>query len=168
MRSLLEREDDLADLDRALGRAREKSQSRNVVRLHEQLLSLLQGGQATSAPTPVTPPKYLDRIAVQMHGKVRVVRVAQIEYITASGPYVDLHVGNQRFAIRESMQNLADKLDPEIFLRIHRSYIVNGARIRRVKPLQKGEYAIFLEGNAVLDSGRTYRHVIERFLEQRG
>jgi two-component system, LytTR family, response regulator len=109
----------------ALHRAREKSQSKTVARLHEQLLSLLQGGQSPEmAEPPVTIPKFLDRIAVQMHGKVRVVQVAKIEYATASGPYVDLHVGTQRFSIRESMQNLSEKLDPDVFLRIHRSTIV--------------------------------------------
>lgn len=55
--------------------------------------------------------------------EVRVVRVLEID-ITASGPYVDLHAGAQRFTIRESMQNLSENLDPALFVRIHRSTIV--------------------------------------------
>jgi DNA-binding LytR/AlgR family response regulator len=93
----------------------------------------------------------------------------QIDYISASGSSgVQVHAGAESYHWRRTLSELERTLDPGSFLRIHRSYIVNGARIRRVKPLQKGEYAVFLQGNQVLDSGRTYRHVIEHFLEQRG
>ena len=130
----------------ALSRAREKARSKNVVQLHEQMLSLLHGGQSTESTSEVvSTPKYLDRIAVQMHGKVRVIRVVQIDYITASGPYVDLHVGNQRFAIRESMQNLADKLDPASFLRIHRSTIVRLELIEALLRHEGSEYEVQLK-----------------------
>ena len=149
----------------ALGRARERAQSRNVVRLHEQLLSLLQGGQAVGLPpTPAPAPKFLDRIAVQMHGKVRVVRVAQIEYVTASGPYVDLHVGNQRFAIRESMQNLSDKLDPEVFLRIHRSTIVRLDLIDSLLRHEGSEYEVQLKNGLRLRVGRSRLEALEKRL----
>ena len=102
-------------------------------------------------------------------GAWQIIEKEQIDYIAASGSAgVEVHAGADSYHWRRTLTDLERTLDPDSFLRIHRSYIVNGARIRRVKPLQKGEYAIFLEGNAVLDSGRTYRHVIERFLEQRG
>ena len=102
-------------------------------------------------------------------GAWQIVDKGQIDYIAASSSSgVEVHAGTESYHWRRTLTDLERTLDPDSFLRIHRSYIVNGARIRRVKPLQKGEYAIFLEGNAVLDSGRTYRHVIEQFLEQRG
>jgi two-component system LytT family response regulator len=102
-------------------------------------------------------------------GAWQIIDKEQIDYIAANGSAgVDVHAGTESYHWRRTLTDLERTLDPDSFLRIHRSYIVNGARIRRVKPLQKGEYAVFLQGNAVLDSGRTYRHVIERFLEQRG
>ena len=111
------------------------------------------------------------RLAVrdEKSGAWQIIDKEQIDYIAASSSAgVDVHAGAESYHWRRTLTDLERTLDPESFLRIHRSYIVNCARIRRVKPLQKGEYAVFLQGDAVLDSGRTYRHVIERFLEQRG
>jgi two-component system LytT family response regulator len=102
-------------------------------------------------------------------GAWQIIDKEQIDYIAANGSSgVEVHAGAESYHWRRTLTDLERTLDPHSFLRIHRSYIVNGARIRRVKPLQKGEYAVFLDGNTVVDSGRTYRHVIERFLEQRG
>ena len=102
-------------------------------------------------------------------GAWQIIDKEEIDYISASGSSgVEVHAGAESYHWRRTLSELERTLDPGSFLRIHRSYIVNGARIRRVKPLQKGEYAVFLQGNQVLDSGRTYRHVIEHFLEQRG
>lgn len=101
-------------------------------------------------------------------GAWQIIDRAQIDYIAASSSSgVEVHTGSEAYQWRRTLADLERTLDPESFLRIHRSFIVNSARIRQVKPLQKGEYAVFLEGNTVIDSGRTYRHVIERFLEQR-
>ena len=111
------------------------------------------------------------RLAVrdEKSGAWQIIDKAQIDYITANGSAgVEVHTGAESYSWRRTLTDLERTLDPDSFLRIHRSYIVNGAHIRRVKPLQKGEYAVFLDDNTVVDSGRTYRHVIERFLEQRG
>lgn len=149
----------------SLDRAREQAKSKSVVRLHEQLLSLLQGAPPVAAVAePVVALKYLDRIAVTMHGKVRVVRVSQIDYVTASGPYVDLHVGAQRFAIRESMQNLSEKLDPEVFLRIHRSTIVRLDLIDTLLRHEGSEYEVQLKGGLRLRVGRSRLEELEKRL----
>lgn len=148
----------------ALSRAREKVQTKTVVRLHGQLLSLLQGGASAEVAAEPEKPKYLDRIAVQMHGKVRVVRVAQIDHVTASGPYVDLHVGSQRFTIRESMQNLSDQLDPEVFLRIHRSTIVRIELIETLLRHEGSEYEVQLRGGLRLRVGRSRLEALEKQL----
>jgi two-component system, LytTR family, response regulator len=149
----------------ALSRARERAQSENVVRLHEQLLALLQSGSATVAQPPVdSAPKYLDRIAVQMRGKVRVVRVAQIDCITAAGPYVDLHVGNHRLVIRESLQTLSERLDPAMFLRIHRSTIVRLDLIETLLRHEGSEYEVQLKNGVRLRVGRSRLEALEKRL----
>ena len=149
----------------ALSRARERAQSKNVVRLHEQLLSLVQSGSATVAPPNTdSPPPYLERIAVQMRGKVRVVRVPEIDYITASGPYVDLHVANHRFAIRESLQKLSEKLDPAMFLRIHRSTIVRLDLIDTLLRHEGSEYEVQLKNGIRLRVGRSRLSALEKHL----
>jgi two-component system LytT family response regulator len=149
-------------------RARRHIESESRERLHEQMLSLLQGGTASAslpAPPPTdAPPRYLERIAVQMRGKMRVVPVAQIEYITADGPYAELHVGTHRYVIRESIQHLAEKLDPEWFLRIHRSAIVRLDIVDALLRSEGSEYHVQLKGGVRLRVGRSRREALERRL----
>jgi two-component system, LytTR family, response regulator len=155
--------------EEAFRRARRKIELEGLDRLRDQLLTLLQGGGvlAGSSPAPQpTPPAggYLDRIAVQMKGKMRVVPVSKIEYISASGPYAELHVGQERHIIRESMQNLEDQLDPGVFLRIHRSAIV---RIDLVDSLLRGgagDYEVQLKSGVRLRVGRSRRELLEKRL----
>jgi two-component system LytT family response regulator len=152
----------------SLRRARRQIESESRERLHEQMLTLLQGGTASTplpaAPAPDGPPRYLERIAVQMRGKMRVVPVAQIEYITAEGPYAELHVGAHRYVIRESIQHLAETLDPERFLRIHRSAIVRIDLVDALLRSEGSEYHVQLKGGVRLRVGRTRREALERRL----
>jgi two-component system LytT family response regulator len=156
--------------EEALRRARRRIESESRERLHDQLLALLRG--APTAPTaPVAteapdaaPPRYLERIAVQMRGKMRVVPVAQLEYVTADGPYAELHVGAHRYVIRESMQSLEETLDPERFLRIHRSAIVRLDLVDALLRSEGSEYQVQLKGGVRLRVGRSRREALERRL----
>jgi DNA-binding LytR/AlgR family response regulator len=67
-----------------------------------------------------------------------VVSVAQIDYITADGPYAELHVAKQTHVIRERMKTLDRRLDPKQFARIHRSTIVNLQRVASLEPYFHG------------------------------
>ncbi len=90
----------------------------------------------------------------------------EINWIEADGAaQVRLHCGDASYQWRKTLAELERELAPYGFLRVHRSVIVNGARIRAVKPLQKGEYALIFEAGGVVDTGRTYRNVIEDFLQ---
>src|SRR5215212_11345172 len=94
----------------AFRRARKAIELQEVESLARRLRSLLQ---EENGETP--PAEYLDRIPVESRGQVRVVPVAKIDYITASGPYAELHVGDRAFAVRERMQTLEERLDPSEF-----------------------------------------------------
>ena len=107
---------------------------------------------------------YLERIAVEMRGKVRVVPVSQIEYITASGPYVELHTSERAFLIREAIHTLEERLDPERFLRIHRSIIVRVDLIDTFHRGAGGDYEVQLKSGARLRVSRSRREELERRL----
>jgi two-component system LytT family response regulator len=159
-------------------RARRMLELEGIERLRGQLLTLLHGsgggaphgddGAGASAPKVTTgsahashTEPFLERIAVESHGKVRVVPVAQIEYITASGPYAELHVGDRVHLIRESMQTLEDRLDPRTFFRVHRSAIV---RLDLVDTLLRGgggDYEVQLRSGARLRVSRSRREALE-------
>jgi two-component system LytT family response regulator len=143
----------------ALERARRAIELKEVARMTRELLALLrEREQAPPAPAPASEaPAYLERISVESRGQVRVVPVARIDYITASGPYAELHVGDRTFAIRERMQTLEEKLDPAVFFRIHRSAIVRLDRIDTLLHAPGGDYAVRLKDGAELSVSRNRR-----------
>lgn len=105
---------------------------------------------------------YLDRLPVELRGQTRVVAVAQIDYITASGPYAELHIGGRTFAIREKMQTLEEKLDPARFFRIHRSAIVQLDRVETLLHAPGGDYAVRLKDGTELSVSRSRRDELEK------
>jgi two-component system LytT family response regulator len=110
------------------------------------------------------------RIALQdgRTGTWHIVNRDDIDWLGADGSArVLVHIGKEAYLWRKTLSELEHALDPKVFLRIHRSYIVNAGHIRQVKPLLKGEFAIILADGTVLDTGRTYRAVVEEFLRAR-
>jgi two-component system LytT family response regulator len=99
-----------------------------------------------------------------MRGKMRVVPASQLDYVTADGPYAELHVGTHRYVIRESMQHLEERLDPDRFLRIHRAAIVQLDRIDTLLRSEGSEYQGQLNGGIRLRVGRSRREALERRL----
>jgi two-component system LytT family response regulator len=109
-------------------------------------------------------PGYLERIAVEMRGQVRVVPVATIEYIAASGPYAEIHVGDRTYIIRERMQTLEERLDPTHFFRIHRSVIVKLEQIETLLREAGGDYAVQLRCGARLSVSRNRVEPLEKWM----
>ena len=143
----------------AFRRARKMIELEEVREVTRRLLSLLH------EPTTETPPApkhdYLERISVESRGQVRVVPVDKVDYITADGPYAELHAGDRVFAIRERMQTLEERLDPEIFFRIHRSAIVRLDRIDTLLRHPGGDYGVRLKNGTELSLSRGRREDLE-------
>ena len=122
---------------------------------------------AAVEPPPASPSvrrPYAERFAVEMHGKVRAVAVPEIDYITASGSYADLHVGERTFAIRETMHALESRLDPAAFLRVHRSVIVRLELVELLHRSAGGLYAVQLRNGIRLPVSRSRYEALERWL----
>lgn len=152
--------------EQALQRARRMIELREVDQLRSRLLSVLQGERASDALPlpPATRGEYLERIPVEMRGKVRVVPVSEIEFIIASGPYAELYSGDRKYVIRESMQNLEERLDPAAFIRTHRSVIV---RLDLIETLHKGaggDYEVQLKSGRRLRVSRSRLEALEKKL----
>jgi two-component system, LytTR family, response regulator len=147
----------------AFRRARRRLELEGVERVQGTIRALL-GGLATPEPAPHPSPQpapHLERIAVHMRGKTRVVPVADIEYITASGTYAELHVGRERHVVRQSLQALEEQLDPRLFLRIHRSAIVRLDLIDTLLRGPGGDYEVELRTGARLRVSRHRREELE-------
>ncbi len=154
--------------EQALERAQEAIKLRKVDRLRSRLATLLDGVSeaASGKKTPASDdaPRYLERIAVESRGQVRVVPVDKIDYITASGPYAELHVDDATHVIRERMQTLEERLDPSRFMRIHRSVIVQLDRIDALLYNAGGDYAVRLKDGKRLSVSRSRRDELEERL----
>jgi len=150
--------------EQSLKRARRAVELQDVDRLRGQLLAVLQQGVAPASPSAPAAPSYLERVAVESRGKVRVVPVAQIDYILAAGVYAELHVGDRRYIVRESMQTLEERLDPRVFMRIHRSSIVRLELVDLFLRGEGGDYEVQLKSGVKLSVSRSRREAIEQRL----
>jgi two-component system LytT family response regulator len=108
--------------------------------------------------------EYPARIPVELRGQTRAVPVDRIEYITASGPYAELHVDGRTFAVRERMQALEERLDPRRFFRIHRSAIVRIDLIDVFLRHAGGDYGVRLKNGVELSVSRAKREELESLL----
>lgn len=134
---------------RAVRHAREQLEnSRQSGSIDERLVSLLENLKAK---------KYLERIVVKNSGRVFFIKTEEIDWIEAAGNYLKLHVGRDAHLIRETMQSIEAKLDPEKFFRIHRSTLVQIDRIKELHPLFGGDYAVILRNGTELNLSRNYR-----------
>lgn len=151
--------------EQAFARARRIIELQQVDKLRGQLLSVLQGERRAEPSMPAAQPtEYIDRIPVEMRGKVRVVPVGEVDFIIASGPYAELYSGDRKYVIREAMQNLEDRLDPDVFIRTHRSVIV---RIDLIETLHKGaggDYDVQLKSGRRLRVSRSRIEALEKKL----
>ncbi|HEX5727601.1 MAG TPA: LytTR family DNA-binding domain-containing protein [Longimicrobiaceae bacterium] len=102
-------------------------------------------------------PPYLAWLMVAFGGRIVLLRVGDVDWVQAEGNYVRLHVGERSCLIRETLRNLAERLDPRQFLRIHRSTIVNLERVQEILPWFAGNHLVVLRGGAQLQMTRHYR-----------
>ena len=89
----------------------------------------------------------------------------EVDWIEAAANYVKLHVGRNCFLLRESIGHLSAKLDPDRFVRIHRSSIVNVNRIRELQPCDSGEYIAVLRDGKELSCSRGCRPQLLRLID---
>jgi two-component system, LytTR family, response regulator len=111
-------------------------------------------------------PRDTGRIAVKESGRIALVNVREIDWIEASGDYVSIHTPGERHLLRETMTSIEGQLDPGTFVRIHRSAIVNLDRVKELRPLFRGEYALYLFDGTRLIVSRTYRKRLEQMLHR--
>jgi DNA-binding LytR/AlgR family response regulator len=110
--------------------------------------------------TPAAPARAASRhdarIAVQTRDGTLLVDAARIDWIEAQGNYAALHVGEETHLVRDTLTRLTQRLDPESFVRVHRSAIVNLARLKRVRSLASGDAEIELADGTELRASRTF------------
>jgi two-component system, LytTR family, response regulator len=110
--------------------------------------------------------KYAERFVLKSIGRIYFIRTEEVDWIEAAGNYVNLHVGRENHLLRETMNNIENRLDPDRFLRIHRSAIVNIDFIKELSPLFNGDYKVVLNDDTELTLSRKYHDRLLRLFDK--
>jgi two-component system, LytTR family, response regulator len=150
-----------ATMARVRGRLEERSLSEFGVKLARMI---------SAAPTRGESRRWLDRLVVKSGGATRFLRVTELEWIEAAGVYVNLHLrptaGGGELLYRSPLAELAARLDPARFIRVHRSTVVNIEDIQQLEPISHGEFDILLKSGARTRISRSFRSHLEERLGQ--
>jgi two-component system LytT family response regulator len=146
-----------ARLQNTVARAKAQIRKRESAVTDERLLALLK--------TVKNDEKYLKRLTVKSRGRTIFLTVDEIDYIEAEGNYLSLQIGEQSHLIRSAMHQFESRLDPEKFVRIHRSTIINIDRVKEMHPLFNGDQLIIMQNGKELTLSRNYRERLKDLLE---
>ncbi len=142
--------------EKALERAKAHVRRDQSAEASQQLLALL--GDVRPGR------KHLERLVIKEGGRIFFLKMEEIDWIEAAGNYLRLHVCAETHLLRETMNALEGRIDPNRFMRIHRSTIVNIERIREIQPLFHGDYVVILADGTQLTLSRTYRQRLQEVL----
>ena len=158
-------EDKLADtMERVRLRIAERAASEEAEKLKTVLAEVAPDAMEAMPDEPELTARYEKLINIKDRGQIFRVDVDSIERIEAAGDYMCIYTADNSLILRETMKDLERRLDPRVFQRVHRSWIVNLNNVRQVKPHTNGECFLVLESGADVKVSRSYRDVVARFV----
>lgn len=141
----------------AMVRAMSRLDELNIREFGQQMMKMVSSVQTAGR---------WDRLVVKSGGTTRFIRVTDIDWIEAAGVYANLHVAGKELLYRAALNDLAERLDPRRFVRVHRSAIVNIESILHLEPISHGEFDVVLKNGSRTRVSRTYRTQLEARLGQ--
>jgi len=144
-------------LERTLHRAWMRWQQESSSHLQTELAAAMRQIRAGN-------PKASTRLVLRTGTKLIVLDQGEIDRVEAAGDYVEVHKGSQTYLVHQPLATMLARLDPDRFVRIHRSHIVNLERIRTLEPIFNGDYQLLLRDGTQLKLSRTYREPVLRRL----
>jgi two-component system, LytTR family, response regulator len=142
----------------AMARAKASVRQGRLGDVSRRLAALLNDAGVTPTAPRGT---HLKRLTIKGAGRVTLLPIRDVDWLEAERDYVRVHAGKSSHVIRDTMKNLEGQLDPDRFVRIHRSTIVNLERIKELQPMFKGEYVVVLHDGTELKLSRGYRDHLE-------
>lgn len=106
------------------------------------------------------------RLIVKAGGRVVFLSFDEIDWVEAAANYVRINVGKEAYLLRRGIGEIAERLDPSQFIRIHRSAIVNVHKIKELQPVNSGEYIVVLKNGKELSCSRGYRSGLQQLLDR--
>ncbi len=144
-------------LHKAIERTRSELLKTNDREMTQRILDLLASSRVES--------RVAKRLVIKAAGRVVFLDVEEIDWVEAAANYVKLHVGRESHLLRESIGRISERLDPDRFVRVHRSTIVNVRRIKELQPCNSGEYIVVLKDGKELSCSRGYRTELHHLIE---
>ncbi len=160
-------------LDEAIQRARRTADAKQAHAHRSRLLKfvceltgreLTLDGALAEASDPAH--RYPQRLAIRDGSRTNCVDIGKIDWIDAAGDYMCVHAAGETYVLRGTMKRLEELLDPAVFVRVHRSAIVNRNRVTEMRPHRNGEYFLRLGDDTELKLSRTYKANLERLAER--
>lgn len=156
-----------ASLDRVRESLSERAAEAHRDRLMALLARLAPGDPELAGFDPLHAPKSgpldpaRDVLAIKDGQKIVRVPMPSIRWIEAAGDYMCVHTDSETHVLRATLRDLETQLDPKRFQRVHRSSIVNIARVREMRSHMNGEYFLILDSGHELKLSRSYRDKLE-------
>jgi two-component system LytT family response regulator len=144
--------------DSTMARVKTRLDELSIREFGRRVMTMVAAAPAADRP--------LDRLVVKSGGTTRFVRVVDIDWIEAAGVYVNLHVAGKELLYRAALNDLAARLDPRRFVRVHRSAVVNIESILQLEPISHGEFEALLRNGCRARVSRTFRAQLEKRLGQ--
>ncbi|MGO9316216.1 MAG: LytR/AlgR family response regulator transcription factor [Terracidiphilus sp.] len=141
----------------AMNRVKARLDERSIREFGQRMIKMASTAQAS---------RRWDRLVVKSAGTTRFIRAVDIDWIEAAGVYVNLHVAGKEVLYRASLHELAERLDPKRFVRVHRSAIVNVESILHLEPISHGEFDVVLKNGSRTRVSRNFRAQLENRLGQ--
>jgi two-component system LytT family response regulator len=108
-----------------------------------------------------------DRLVIRVDGRVRFIEIDQIDWLEAEGNYVRLHCGEESHLVRDTIARMHERVGEASFFRIHRSRVVNLARIEELRIGRGGDYDVILTDGRMLGLSRLYKDALQQRLAGR-
>src|SRR5262249_11504619 len=148
-------------LDEALRRARSDLDEEAALSSRQQrLMDVLSHHETERPPTPdasTLSRTFVTRFAVKNRDRFVILKANDVDWIESAANYVQLHSNKGIHLLRTALGALESKLDPTMFVRVHRTLIVNVDRVREVIPSEHGDFTIRLEDGTELRMSRSFR-----------
>jgi len=106
------------------------------------------------------------RLVVKSAGRSFALPAADVEWVESCGNYVRLHCGGKSWLVRDTMERLESEASPVRLVRVHRTALVNPAKIREIAPQRFGQYEITLDSGARITLSRRFRRKLHAELGQ--
>jgi len=153
---------DQGRLHQSLQRARFELRTMKDREVTRRILELLSRVKSEKQPVP----SFDGRLVIKTKGRIVFLNLDEIDWVEAAANYVRLNVGKESYLFRETISRASERLNPNQFIRIHRSMIVNARKIKELIPVNSGEYIVVLKSGKELSCSRGYRANVQHMIER--